>query len=252
MLDCATKTDQGGAMRRFLILVPIFLLILNGCSPAQFNVAKIGSSNLNAPGFRYFLPRPYLLITNMAVAPAPATTPANPTTPKPTGGGTGGTGGAGGSTGDKDAGANPPGATSQTAVSTVTLQLIWLPDFDQEYAISIKGGRTGTFNGGIQLSNGWMLTGVNEQNDSGTAQTLTAVSGFLGTLLSASGLPVGAKSTGTVEVVQVQVPQQPFLLLFRIDDNKTLEVVDTCALTNQLKKVFSVTAPTGYTPGCVQ
>ncbi len=113
--------------------------------------------------------------------------------------------------------------TSPTLVSAVTVAVIWLPDLSKQYAVSIKGGRTGTFNGSLPMDGCWLER--TNKNDSGTSKFITAVGGFLGTIFSAAGLGAsGAKTLPAQEQVQANVPNKPFFFLFEInDDNKTLQ-----------------------------
>jgi len=245
---------------RAMALGLVAVLLLEGCGPGRFMVNKVDQNQPTVEGFRYFLPRPYLLVTNMVIAPTPTVLPSGG------GGGGGGAGGGGagaGGTGGATGGGGshaatpgtPPGdgtAPSPPIISTVTLQVVWLPDYSQEYAVSVEGGRAGSFNGALQLANGWMLIGVNQQNVSGTAETMQAVSGFLGTLFSAAGLgtaAAGAKAAAA-QVVEAQVPPKPFLLLFRINNNNTLEEVSTCRVNELLARAGAGTLVTNPASQC--
>ena len=247
-------------MSRAMALGLVAVLLLEGCGPGRFMVNKVDQNQPTVEGFRYFLPRPYLLVTNMVIAPTPTVLPSGG------GGGGGGAGGGGagaGGTGGATGGGGshaatpgtPPGdgtAPSPPIISTVTLQVVWLPDYSQEYAVSVEGGRAGSFNGALQLANGWMLIGVNQQNVSGTAETMQAVSGFLGTLFSAAGLgtaAAGAKAAAA-QVVEAQVPPKPFLLLFRINNNNTLEEVSTCRVNELLARAGAGTLVTNPASQC--
>jgi hypothetical protein len=154
-------------------------LVITGC--AGHFVVKPTTPGAAAQGFRYYLPKPYLLVTNMTVAPEDTTAsgakpadgaaPASPGAAKP-----------------KDAAAqakapSPPG-------SVVTVKIIWLPDTANPYTVTIAGAGIGTFKGGLQLTNGWMLTNVSEESDAKIAETVTAVAGLIGSVLS----PGGAKA----------------------------------------------------------
>jgi hypothetical protein len=249
------------------------LALLQGCSPGRFIVKKVVDDN-NPEGFRYYLPRPYLLITNMTIAQTPPVVPNGGSgggaqkgegSPDDTGshkkpdknksGGGGQAGSDGANAGNQGEGGNPviavPSNQEVVAVSAVTIAVIWLPDFKHEYAVSVKGGTLGSFNGALQLANGWMLVGVNQQGDSGTAQTVQAVGGFLGTLFAAAGLAPAAhtdtqETKPTVAVVEAEVPSKPFFLLFRIDDNNTLEEVGTCRANMLLVAAASKRLETDY------
>ncbi len=188
-----------------------------GCTGGHFRVHPVPGgvhgdpSSNQIEGFRYFLPKPYLMVTNMTVTPAPAPRRA-----------------------DQEAGPDRERTSSNKATaqegSTIAVQLIWLPDTKQQYAISVQGGRTGTFKGGLQLANGWMLVGVNEEFDTKTVETLNALTGALGTIFAASGLPT--------KRVQGAAGLQPFLYLFEIDvENHKLVEVNSDELKKVLKQL---------------
>lgn len=211
--------------KKYIALSLAALLVQLGCAAGRFEVHKVDSTS-QLEGFRYNLPKPYLLVTNMAVS-LPAS--ANPAAEV--------------STGTSPGSRKPPkeGGGTQVAApeapapgSVVTMQLLWLPDPSQQYAVSVKGGRSGTFSGKIQLANGWMLTGVNEDFDAKTAETITAVSGLLTGLI---------KTAGGVQMLTVPVssehPVKPFLLLFAVNlQDKKLEAVDTSVVDEALKKAM--------------
>lgn len=203
---------------------PLLLLaLMPACAPQHFIVTK--ATPESKEGFRYFLPQPYLLITNMTVA-STSTTVGTP------GGGSVGT------TTPKMRGDTATGGPKDSLppLSVVTMQVIWLPDRSREYVVTTDGAG-GSFSGALQLANGWMLTGVNQQSDSKTAETLQALSGMFGTVFSAAGL-----GTATARFQQGPAPAAvrpvPFLLLFRINGD-TLVEVSTKGLNALLKAEMS-------------
>jgi hypothetical protein len=73
-----------------------------------------------------------------------------------------------------------------------------------------------------------MLTNVSEESDAKVAETLTAVSGLIGSALS----PGAAKPKSTEGET---TPSQPFFYLFKIDLSKReLTRIDTSALNSTL------------------
>jgi hypothetical protein len=114
----------------------------------------------------------------------------------------------------------------------VTVKIIWLPDTATPYTVTISGAGIGTFKGGLQLTNGWMLTNVSEESDAKVAETLTAVAGLVSGVLSPGGGKT-AKELGT------EVPKAaPFLYLFDIDSsNHKLTRVDTSPLDEVLAHI---------------
>jgi hypothetical protein len=183
-------------------------------------------------GFRYYLPKPYLLVTNMTVLPTPGAS----TTPKPESKATAPSGETPDQQKPKDQEKSKGTEQPVKEGSVITAQLIWLPDLKRQYAISVRGGRTGSFKGALQLANGWMLVGVNEEFDTKTAETLSAFTGFLGTLFAASGLPTAA-AKGLAAQAATPIVREPFLYLFEIDiENRRLISVDSSALQQALKE----------------
>lgn len=229
-----------------LITAWAVLFILGGCTGGHFRVYPVPSGDQTDPnvdnveGFRYFLPKPYLLVTNMTVLPMPGTAPSTNPVSKGLP--------ARGKTPDQQSlkdliesmGTEQPGKES----SVITAQLLWLPDLNREYAISVEGGHAGTFKGTLQLANGWMLLGVNEEFDTKTAETLNAFSGFLGTLFAASGLPTPAtKAPPSLQAPSPVVPKA-FLYLFEIDlRNRRLIPLESLALQHALEGKPPTDAP---------
>ncbi len=225
-----------------LTLLLVFIAVFSTAGCAGRYVAKKYDPVAKTPpdGFHYFLPKPYLLVTNMTIASAGGGAPA------PTGGdtstkpkGTTGTAGA------KDAAEKappetPPPAPTPPSGSIVSMELIWLPDLQQEYVIDVKGVGIGTFKGSFQLENGWMLTGLNEESDAKVAETLTAASGLLSNIFSAAGLGAGAAAKAKTVEVPAKGPIPPFVYLFAINlqapgEPGSLKKVDTEPLNTLLK-----------------
>ncbi|MBU6275721.1 MAG: hypothetical protein KGQ61_03720 [Planctomycetes bacterium] len=75
--------------------------------------------------------------------------------------------------------------TGEASTTQVAIDLVYLPDFSEEYAIHARSG-FGINNTSITLDQGWNLTGLDVQLDSQTDENLTA----LGSLISS--LPAGA------------------------------------------------------------
>jgi hypothetical protein len=188
--------------------------MLTGC--AGHFVVKPTTPGSSAPGFRYYLPKPYLLVTNMNIA---ADDTSNPSKPADNAGAQAPNG-----VKPKDAAA-PAAAVTPPPGTVVTVKLVWLPDTATPYSVTIAGAGIGTFKGGLQLTNGWMLTNVSEESDAKIAETITAVAGLVSDVLS----PGGAKGNKALNVTPGRIT--PFLYLFEIDPaNHKLTRVDTSAL----------------------
>jgi hypothetical protein len=203
-------------------LIVLFSLCISGC--AGHFVVKPTTPDSAISGFRYYLPAPYLLVTNTKlVEEGPATSKQQPTS-------SGGSPENGSTPDGSHAKSEQMGGTSPSAqsIAPVTVALIWLPDTERPYSITSSGGAIGTFKGGFQLTNGWMLTNVSEESDAKVAETLTAVSGLIGSALS----PGAAKPKSTEGET---TPSQPFFYLFKIDLSKReLTRIDTSALNSTL------------------
>src|ERR1043165_8063979 len=125
-----------------------------------------------APGFRYFLPRPYLLVTELPEASSAPSGPIikdinppgfvnPPGTPppgaEPKGGDKGGDGG-----GQTTASAGAPSSNTSFMASTANymVKLIYLPDYSRPMAVTMNAGLLGTASMNLTLQDGWMLTGA--------------------------------------------------------------------------------------------
>jgi hypothetical protein len=207
--------------------VAMFVLICSLWGCAGHFVVKPTTPTSPQNGFRYYLPKPYLLVTNMSVAPDEASSP-SPKQPDTTGAG-------GGASKPKD---NSTPTPPRPDGSVVTVKLIYLPDVAHPYSVSIAGAGLGTFKGGLQLTNGWMLTNVSEESDAKVAETITAVSGLIGSVLSGGAKPKSVESKPAVVI--------PFLYLFEIDPSgHTLTRVDTSPLNEAMSEIaaHAVTIP---------
>jgi len=104
----------------------------------------------------------------------------------------------------------------------------------------VSGSSIGTFKGSLQLQNGWMLTGLNEESDAKIAETLTAASGLLSNIFGAAGLGAAAPKAKGMET-PAKGPIPPFVYLFAIElpaksgAGGTLRKVETKELNDLLK-----------------
>jgi hypothetical protein len=200
---------------------------LMGCT-SHYTAIHTNHGSHDKEGFHYFLPKPYLLVTNMTTLPTPGSQGGNPS-------GDGAKDTSNKSDDSSKKSKDIQDGTGSTAEpppgSIITVQLLWLPDLDEEYVVKVSGHSIGTFEGSLQLENGWMLTGLNEKTDAKVAETLTAASGLLSNIFSAAGL--GAKAAKAKTREGKEIP--PFLYLFEIDlKGKKLTPVHT----EQLIKVL--------------
>jgi len=183
-------------MRRIFVFV--LLAALSGC--ASIDVVPLtpnGSEDRSQEhGIRYFLPKPYLLVTEL-----PMVGPGDQGAPAAAGGAGKGGGkddsskGDGGGGKDSSAQASTPSApSSDTSFSAATTQyavkLIYLPDLGRPMALKVNSGLFGTSSVAPTLTDGWMLTSLNGSSDSGAAATLQALTGLI------SGGASGGKNGG--------------------------------------------------------
>ncbi len=113
------------------IVLIVAIIVTGGCAP-RVTVKKNPCDDFN--GFRYYRPKPYLLIT-------PA-----------------------GDEVKEEAKDKPTKTTKVKSDEFVSIELQYLPDFSEEYAIKIWNG-LGTSNVSLTLEDGWKLTSVNQQLD---------------------------------------------------------------------------------------
>lgn len=187
---------------------PLFLLVLgllSGCAEVHvFRCKNVDCSSVDTvDGIRYYEPRPYLL-----VAEAPAETvqvkisqkKGDTTMTLLAGDQDSGKGNGDKSGGAGDGGSTSPGGASNTSFGLATkqyqLKLIYLPDMAHPMLLKMKPGLFGSAEVKPQLQDGWMLTGLDATADSKTADTLTAIAGFLhGGGSSSTGSSKSSKSS---------------------------------------------------------
>lgn len=150
-----------------LMLVSVMGLILYGC--AGLEVAKV-DKNGDPNGFVYYLPHPYLLVTNVAskIEGQNCTQKKNPTKVSAT---------------EKNS-TSTAGDNHQKA-SELEYKIIYLPDMSQKYAVTIRSG-FGSVNTNMKFEDGWKLTEVGGIIDTKIPETLNAISGLM---TAAAGIP---------------------------------------------------------------
>jgi len=148
-----------------IVLWGIFIGLTGGCLP---RVSVCPNPGPTTPGIRYYRPKPYLFIS-----PAGETTTIEESRTKKK-------------------------VTSTMSDQYVQMQLQWLPDFSEEYAINIRSG-FGTNATELTLENGWNLTRLNTKLDSQTDENISAVADLLG---SAAGIL--AKSDAISKAARVE------------------------------------------------
>ena len=145
-------------------------------------------------GARYYLPKPYLIVAEVPVDPQVSTHDEAGGHHKiwMSSGGTGqpkeakpdDSGDTDSSDSAADDSSGAPGGTTDTSFGMMTKQygikLIYLPDLSHPMAITESTGLFGTATMKPTLQDGWMLTELDAETDSKTAETLAAVGSLLG------------------------------------------------------------------------
>lgn len=187
-------------------------MALAGCAsvnavPLSANGERVGT----VEGIRYYMPAPYLLVTDLPVSPKDAATDVSTAQTGGSGTSRGGTAtGSTGSTSSPKAGGGDAGTKDQTtaaapaAPSTDTsfqaltsghlIKLVYLPDLSHPMALQMRTGIFGNAAFAPTLQDGWMLTNLNGSADSGGPQTLQALASILGSVgsMGVGGAPAVA------------------------------------------------------------
>lgn len=150
-------------MRSFfwLVFVGVCIFVDLGCAP---RVRVKSNPGPHDPGIRYYRPKPYLLISNIAEGVP-----------------------------------NENGKPGRAVLDDryVDVQLQYLPDFEEEYAIDVRTG-FGVADVAITLEDGWNLTSINQKLDSQTDENLKAAADLMGSFASAAGAGSRVSEPGKV------------------------------------------------------
>ena len=135
-------------MKWFLVVITGLLCLTTAvaCTP---RVRVLPNPSPHDKGIRYYRPKPYLLVSS-GVAETTVSEREKTVTTK-----------------------------SVPDPKYVNIQLVYLPDFEEEYAIDVRTG-FGTADVEITLEEGWNLTGINQKLDSRTSENLTAIADLIG------------------------------------------------------------------------
>ncbi|MGA2081555.1 MAG: hypothetical protein ABSH53_13235 [Holophaga sp.] len=152
-------------------------ILLTGCAGVQVVPLNPDGTQAQkaAPGIRYYLPQPYLLVAELPPVEAQAGGK-DLKSPSSSSGKPGDAGSAQG--GDTTSASAAPSASTDTGFFAATpqyvMKLIYLPDYDHPMAITAKAGM-GTVQWNPTLQDGWMLTSLTANSDSKVAEMLTAL-----------------------------------------------------------------------------
>jgi hypothetical protein len=160
-------------------------------------------------GFRYYMPRPYLLVTEVPPSTGGGTAPPPAVDVRPNGlsdpaGAPGATPTTPGKQDSTDGGG--ASASAATAANTNTgylhsngttylVKLIYLPDYSRPMAVQMDTGLVGTTSMQMNLQDGWMLTSVSANADnSKMADVLTAAISALSSTVGGAGTKASSTS----------------------------------------------------------
>ena len=193
-----------------LFLVGV-LIVAGGCMPGV-HVKKNPADN--DKGIRYYRPKPYLFIS-------------------PSG------------TVTKTVKDKTETTVTEKSDEFVNIELQYLPDFSEEYAIDVRTG-FGTANVEINLEDGWNLTSINQELDSQTDENLEGIASVLeaaGGLVGTSGdgspksvLPAGSKRKFVVPATNVPIGYYESV------------IIETCVGKNRIKKQLCGWRYVGFAP----
>ncbi|QDU04131.1 hypothetical protein V6x_38580 [Gimesia chilikensis] len=194
-----------------LFLVGV-LIVAGGCMPGV-RVKKNPADN--DKGIRYYRPKPYLFIY-----PAGSETTTY-------------------NEGKKEK------MVAEKSDEFVNIELQYLPDFSEEYAIDVRTG-FGTANVEITLEDGWNLTGINQDLDSQTDENLQGIASVLQSASSIVPSPDEAapKMKGTLEKTQKFVVPATNVPLGYYES----VIIETCVGKNKIKKQLCGWRYVGFAP----
>lgn len=159
-----------------------------GCAPRTIVRKNPCDSD---PGIRFYRPKPYLLVLPGGSSVRTVATQGEMASTTTT---------------------TSPGSSDRI----VTLQLEYLPDFGEEYAIEVRPG-VGSNNTEINLEDGWNLTSVDQNLDSQTDENLSAFSELVGAIApslngavaTSNGAAAGNVTTMRTKTFSVQATNVP-------------------------------------------
>lgn len=164
-------------------LVPVFLILfLYGCATTPYSVPLSQKAKVESPGrgIPYYLPHPYLVVTkNLTCATA-----------------------------EKSGSAVTVKNDTALNKDNYAMQVIYLPDPDQKYALYFDKG-TGSYDSTITLVDGWKLAGLNMKGDAKTAETIQAIGSAIKDTASAAATTFGPFKTAQQQTAKVssEVPE---------------------------------------------
>lgn len=216
-------------MKRHVILAGLAAASVAACASIEaIPLTPAGKADPNqARGIRYWMPAPYLLITELPSQSAPqGGDDTNAVADAAPGGGGGDTNNAKGAQPSNQVQASTPsGSATDTSFAASTteysVKLIYLPDLAHPMALKMRSGLLGTVTAAPTLTDGWMLTSMNGSSNSGVSDTLQAVGSLLGGSSSKTG---GAAGAAKVAAASPQVSPAPAAISYKDSDPQILQI----------------------------
>jgi hypothetical protein len=231
-------------MNRLAVWVIVLLLV--GCAKVTVQSLDADGKPQGPEGLKLAESRPYLLVAELPLDPAPPTQSSNQNSSR---NGNRAQSSNTSNTAGKQTQTTPtsdaPAASAASAAQDVSfyantkqyvIKLIYLPDYSHSFVISESPGLFGSSEMKEQLQDGWMLNSLDAAGDSKTAETLTAIGSIVAAAMGgggggaskAAGTAAGAAGnralTGT-QVTQADNILQPGLYRFHYIDGVLVGLV---------------------------
>ena len=174
--------------------IPLCAMCLTSCAEVTaIQVDPVTNKRVEgvAEGIRYYLPKPFLLVTELPVSPQMAPS--------------GQSDSAAAVNGNKQSKANtaqnaqasvPAAAATDTsfaaAMVSYSAKIVYLPDTSHPMALQMHSGLFGTVAMAPTLQDGWMLTSLNGSDKSGGPEALSALASIVGS--ATGGVATGGAS----------------------------------------------------------
>jgi len=200
-------------------LVTLTVLVA-GCAQLSVYPLEPGTEQRKSDaqeGLRFYRPQPYLFVTRLPSAGAPAnpqqvvqnngqTDTQSAKQKKSTRAATTQGGGSAGGGGSQGGGSTATPTNSGADVSFVAqndvyvMRLVYLPDFSKPYVLSASPGLFGTASLSPQLQDGWMLTSLNGSVDNRVPETLSSIASVLSAIKPSPSVGGGgSQRSATIE-----------------------------------------------------
>lgn len=151
---------------RGMAAISLAVILVGGCAPVSVRTYVNGIRSSQG-GVRYYLPKPYLVITRDVATAQPKITKTTSTTKED------------GKETKKDTTTTENVLPKQDGAPTYAMQIVYLPDLKTKAYIKLNP-TLGSAEVSINLEDGWKLTSLNIKSDSKTAETIGAIGAVVG------------------------------------------------------------------------